>query len=262
MSDSPSSVESKVNPEEQNQETQGDAASSEPEEWIQLNPKQLQAEINRLREENPDFLRIFNTEVGNAAARKYQPQIQARDRQLESERKLRRRLEIERMDEKEIETKFASDPEFAREYADLVHFKPQEQVDDPSDAILEAVDEMISEATAQGLPKESIDKLIARAQAGEFGTPDEHWSRGVARLQRAFTLETVAFKAGSTPPPAVNPKVTKGGPVGSSASRGADGGKPYNFKTAAEFNALPRAEQERILNDPDGLAAVEQLAKG
>lgn len=252
MTDSPSStVTEQVVP---------DSAAAPETEYLRLDPANLQAEIARLKAENQDFLRQYNTDVGNLAARKYQPQIQSRDAELEDLRKQLRRAEIEKMSEKDIEARFASDSSFASEYAELVHYKPQPKIDDPSPLIMEAWEEALDDARASGVTEDFIAKVTEKAAQGGYGSAGEHWARSINRVQKDLANEIIRIKTSPKDgSPASNSNLLKGGPDLTSGNRGSGSG--YNFKSIAEFKARPTSEQMAILATPEGMAAVEELTK-
>jgi hypothetical protein len=239
------------------QEAPPEASSDE---WIRLDPNNLTESIRALQKENPKFLEVFNTEVGNhaqkQAARKYEPEVKKLQSELESERMQRRRLEVLAMSEKDIETQFAADPKFAEEYAKLVHYEPQTIEDDPTPIITQQWDEMESWAKDQGVDDAFVDKILATAQNGGYAV-DGHWSLGMQMIQRDFTNEILRIKGSSDPQ--INPSLTRGGAVVTPAGRGSTGG--WTFKTAKQFQDLPVAQQTEILEDPEGLKYVEELVK-
>src|SRR3990167_3343221 len=49
---------------------------SEEQNFIRIDKRNLAKEIDRLQIEHPDFAQVFNSKVGNKAARQYQPQLQ------------------------------------------------------------------------------------------------------------------------------------------------------------------------------------------
>jgi hypothetical protein len=236
-------------------------APSEEEYFLKLDSRNLQAEIARLKAQNQDFLRLYNTDIGNVAARKYKPQIDAKERELADLRMQIRRNEIERMEEKEIEEKFASDPSFAKEYAELVHYKPNPSTyqEDPTPLILEEWEEIMNDARAKGISEDFIVKVTEKASQGGYSAEGEHWSRSLRRLQADITNEAIRIHSEKPSKPAINEASLKGGPDLSSGV--SSGGQVSQFKTIADFKSLPRAEQMSILATSEGKKAVEELAK-
>lgn len=263
MSDSPSTPQ-QLKPEEQTPAV-ADGASPEP-EWIKLDPANLKAGIESLRASNPDFLNIFNTEVGNTAARKYKPEIDTRDRQISTYQKQLRKFEIQSMEEKEIEAKIASDPSFALEWAELIHFKPSAPEDDPTPQIMQAYDETVSIARDRGVSQDFIDKATEKAAQGGYRASDnEPWQTTFRRFENDLTNEALRVTKESATPtaPAVNDSILKGGPDASGSRRGGGSEFRAEFKTIREFKALPAARQQEVYRDPDGRVYVEEImAKG
>jgi len=165
------------------------------------------------------------------------------------------------MDEKSIEEKFEKDPVFAKEYAELVHFKPQAMADDPTPIIMEAWNETEEHARNNGVSQEFIDKVLEKAANSGYTGEGEHWSRGITRIQQDFANEIIRIKLESAKPsaPAVNDALlNKGSPDTTPASRG-NTASGYTFKTVAEFKSLPVSQQNEILNQPDGMKYVEEI---
>lgn len=238
-----------------------DGAPIEP-EVITLDPKNLTAEIRRLQQENADFLQIFNTEVGNHAAkqasRKYEPEIKKLQRELEEERIQRRKAEILSMDEADITKRFGEDAAFAEDYAKIVHYKPQAVEDDPTPLIAQAWEEAEQFARDNGVSDEFINTVTQKAINGGYASADEHWSLGIRRIQQDFTNEILRVKSGNKAA-AFNPALVKGSADVTPASRGSGGG--FTFKSVREFKDLPLSEQRSILDQPEGMKYVEELMK-
>lgn len=238
-------------------------ASSEEPEYIYLRADQLHAEIARLERENQDFARLFNTRIGDKAARQYKPQIQEREQQIEELQRELRCLDILSMDEDEIEEKFASDPEFAREYAELVHYQPSRNQPDETEQITSAVNEAFDWARSMGLDERTIGMIQNKAANAEYDREGEPWTYSLQRMQQDLAQQLINQKSsnngsnGST-----NPSLTKGGNPDLTPSNRKRGSAAVEVpKTIAEFKALPVSRQNEILDDPEGMAAVERLAQ-
>lgn len=233
------------------------ASPTEP-EYIHLRADQLHAEIARLERENEDFARLFNTRIGDKAAKKYQPQLEERDRKIEDLNRELRRRDILSMDEEEIETKFASDPEFAREYAELVHYQPPTQDQTDETTIITAVNEAFDWARSQGLDDDAIARIQQKAANEEYDREGESWVYSLQRMQQDLAQEL--FRKQTPTPPRTNPNLSSG-PDLTPPNRQRGSVSAEVPKTIAEFKALPVSRQNEILDDPEGLAAVEELAK-
>jgi hypothetical protein len=256
VSDSPSSAPASP--------SEPPAASPEP-EWLKLDPAKLQESIAELRANNQDFLRLFNTEVGSVAARKYKPEIDARERQIEDLRKQLRKTEIQAMPERDIEAQIASDPDFAKEWAELIHYKPTAYEEDPTPQILEAYEDAVQTALSRGVTQAFIDQVTEKAAQGGYRNDDvESWQTTFRRFEKDLTNEALRVtKSGSPSSPAVNNALLKGGPDGSGSRRGDDSGFRAEFKSVREFKNLPASRRAEVVADTAGKKYVEELmAKG
>jgi len=264
MPESQSTLETAgVNAEEQDQQTTpvGDEGGVEELAPITLDPKNLVEDIRRLQRENPDFLKIFNNEVGNAADRQtrrnFEPKISQLERELDNERHQRRKLEILGMSEKDIEEKFAKDPVFAKEYAELVHYTPQTEDDTPQ-LITMAWEEAVQNAADNGVSKEFIDKVAEKAANG--GYEASHWSLSIQKLERDIANEIIRIKSKpSETGPKTNPNIVNGSADITPKGRGT--ATSFPFKTIKEFKELPTAKQSDYLDSPGGMEYVETLMK-
>lgn len=264
MPESQSTLETaEVKPDEQNQGDQpaGDEGGAEELAPITIDPANLVEEIRRLQRENPDFLKIFNNEVGNAADRQnrrnFEPKITQLERQLEQERLQRRKLEILQMSEKDIEDKFAKDPVFAKEYAELVHYDPAVQDNTPQ-LIATAWDDAVQYAIDNGVSQEFIDQVATKAAQG--GYEASHWSQSLQKVERDFANEIIRMKgATGSAEPKVNPNLVNGSADVTPARRGQP--TSWSFKSVKEFKELPTSKQSEILDSPGGMEYVESLMK-
>lgn len=256
----PSSTPATTEKQEEQLPSAGTEGATEEPVVITLDGRNLAAEVNRLKQENPDFLKLFNNEVGNAAAkqanRKYEPELKTLRQQLDDEKLQRRRLEILNMPEKDINEKFEKDPEFATEYAKVVHYKPQAVVDDPTPLIQTALEEIYEYAQDNKVSPEFITQINTKAQQG--GYEADHWSQGIQKMHRDVTNEIIRMRS-TAAPPYINPSITKPGADVAPAGRGSTTG--FDFKTIAEFKAKPRSVQENILDQPGALDYVQNLMK-
>lgn len=239
-------------------QAEGDPAAPEI-DYIRLNPKELSNEIKRLNTENKEFLRIYNSHVGDTAKRKYEPEIRARESQIEDLKTEIRRRDIQAMEPSEIEAKFESDPEFAIEYAKLIHHKPQVQTApvDETPQILSAWEQMMGWAKSKGISADKIEEVTRKAADGEYGSDDVHWSIALQRVQSELADELVS-KNGKNPGSTVNSELTKNGPDLTGASRGIGSS---DLKSLDEFKKLTSAEQRKILNEPEGEEKIQALIR-
>lgn len=259
MSNSPSSATE--TPLTQEPAAVPDSATPE-EDYIRLNRKELSNEIRRLQNEDSEFKQVYSSHVGDAAKRRYEPEIKARDNRIEELQTEIRRRDVQAMSPEEIEAKFESDEQFALEYAKLIHHRPQPQTApvDETPIIMDAWNSMIDWAESKGVSKTKLNEVTQRAAAGEFSSDNVHWSVSLQRVQAELVDELVKPTKSEKVASTINPELTKKGADLTSASRGSP---PVNFtfKTVADFKRLPISEQQAILRTPEGMEAVSELAK-
>lgn len=229
------------------------------EDYIRLprDPKLLQQEIDRLEREDQGFAQIFGERVGRKAERKYTPEIKKRDAQIEALKFEKRQAEVALMTPDEIDKRFVEDPAFAKEYAELVHRKPEPEVLDETPVIQEAIEDIRDYALSQpNMTPEIVNSVLMRAMQGEFGDETVHWTIQTRRLQAAMFEEIQ--KHNSTPPPSTNAKFSKAGPDLSRGSQ--DSSHVVGFPSSvAEFRRLPMDEQRRLIATPEGKAELQRL---
>lgn len=126
-------------------------------------------ELLRLSRDDENFRNNLNTFVGRTAKRQYEPEVDRLKAELDAANFELRRSKIQAMAPADIEAKFASDPQFAREYAEAVHGKGVD-----IDAVREqiqttaAVNRELDRAFDAGVPKEDIEQVQAWAASGAF----------------------------------------------------------------------------------------------
>lgn len=238
---------------------------------LSRDPATLRQQLRDLQHSDPDFANVFGDLAGRYVKRTWEPQVNQLKAELEAERTMRERLELEKMDPEEIERRFANDPSFATKYAKLVHYQPPQtftpEVDEESirEDIRDEVNSLFSWAKAQNLPDEVSNLLRAKAASGGYdqGESLTEWRIPFQRLHQDVVNALLSAKA--TPAPVVevettkvtNPTITRGGPDLTSSHPGSDG--VVMPKTTAEFNALPRDVQKQLISTPEGYAAVLKL---
>lgn len=175
------------------QEPQESADDSQDTNIITLDRRNLHKELTRLQREDPEFANAFNTQVGNKAKRQYQPLLdEARAREDLLRQEIRRQQLIS-LPEREIQERFASDPEFAREYAALVHrdtARAEAESQQRMDAIRmsSAFEEVVAEALDLGMSKARVEEYVNAVRSGGYdkdssGQPFPHWALGINALR-------------------------------------------------------------------------------
>lgn len=246
--------------------------------FITIDRRKLDDELNRILAEDSEFRNIYNRSVGNNAARKYQPQIRERDEQIELYRKLLRREEYSKLTQEEVNDRFKSDPQFARDYSEVVHFQgtepdPVSQQQAISARVIDGLRTIVTAGARAGLTQEDIAEIDASLRAGKYDTdetgqnlPPSMWQEMLDNVQADVTERIVRkrlgnnFVGGTTTESAANPEVVTP-PVNETVveapvmrtdtarpdiSNPGNRGVRVNSITMREFRALPIEEQIRM----------------
>lgn len=239
-------------------------ATPEGDDFIRISRKELAKEIDRLQSEDDEFARIWSSKMGDAAKKRYQPQIDQREERISALQKELRRRDILGMSQEEIEKQFESDKNFALEYAELVHsepYKPAEEPVDETPIITQSWVAMRDKALSMGLPRATWDEIERKTVEGEYTKSEgEHWTSILQTVQ--FTITEELLKSGKSPDPAttVNPRLAAKGPDSSSGVPG--GGAKSDFPaTLAEFKKLSSDEQRLVYRAEGGKEHIDNLMK-
>lgn len=226
--------------------------------------KTLLTEIRRLEREDQDFRAVFSNEAGRRAERQYRPEIEKRDRELADLRAQLKRLNFEKLDDAEVNKRFQEDPEFAKDYAEALHYKPKAPPPvDETPEIEEAWTDLVEYAYGHGLSKEAIETYSNQVLSGKYGGPEVHWRTALSRVERDMHGAILAMKsqAASPPPPkeeVFNDNLTKSGPDTSNNGKVPKGSRPLP-RNKDEWNRLSKADKEAILDTPEGFEHVRKL---
>ena len=195
----------------------------EDKDYLKLDRKSLAQEINRLEREDPEFANVYNSNVGSKAKRKYQPQIDELNSRIESLNREIRRREILAMEDKEIDDKFASDPTFAKEYAEAVHRDPEvERARIEQRWQIQEFNEIMASALDYGLSEDKAKEFLQSVGSGKYDRDEDNnpvpWTQGLMKLQREINDTILNQKLSVKPPPEpqANLEITKPGPDTSS----------------------------------------------
>lgn len=254
----PTTAETPVTQEGQDA-SQLDASQSE-QEYIQLSrdAAELRRQLAELESNDPNFAPVFTEYIGRKAERKYTPRIKSLEKELEDTRRELRKTQIERMSADEIERKFVEDPVFAKEYAEIVHYKPEPAKDNEEELIVEAVTNIQEWAATQGIPTETLNQYLTKAMNGGYGGDEVHWTVSLQRLQNDLFGEVLKSKSPATPAPTTNSKLAKSGPDLSRGVQGDSSGVDFP-KSLAEFKRLPWDTQRDLISTEAGKAELNKL---
>lgn len=264
MSQSPvSQADPKLDPPVDGQEEVKPTEQQDDDGYIRLNRKELNQEILRLQREDPEFNQLFQSHVGKKAENKYLPKLSAKDREIEQLRKELRIRDVSAMDPKDVETKFQSDPAFAKEYAELVHFQksPKESPTDNQAEITAAWNRAVEDARGRGVSEDFIRQVSEKAVQGGYEV-DGHWSESLDLVKSDFLNEILRQKLDSPKPTEkekVNESLVRSGP---DLSKGVQGTVKLNLPSTLEaVKRLSPTQRRELIATPEGKARVEELLK-
>ncbi len=155
---------------------------------IRLDKTNFSGEISRLMREQPEFKQAFDSHVGQKAKTRFDPLLAAKDVEISRLQDQVRTAEISGMKPEDVQSKFDSDPEFAREYARLVH--PDGSANQAVELanMRAAFSALMDTAMEQGLPPEQVKEIEENATKGEYevdssGTKLPRWSQQMPLVQ-------------------------------------------------------------------------------
>lgn len=243
---------------------------------ITISRKQLAADIDRLRLEDKDFAQVYSRDIGNKAAQRYKPEIEALRRQNDALALAIRRAEYGKLTQEEVNSKFTTDAKFAEDYARVTH-APEPKIENIqpdanaiSSAIVDRVNNIVNFA-GRVLPSDKVEEIKADIAAGKFDKDDSGepydlytWREGLDRLEQHVASMVRQPSTNTTPnnpvsqPVVVSPQLprvnTNSPDLSPSGSRGAT-----NVKfTMQQVRAMSWDEQlKRWPNEGDLEHAVE-----
>lgn len=207
---------------------------------LSIDSTKLDAEIQRLQRENKEFANAFNRAVGNKAARQYKPRIQELESLLSLNQRELKRLEYSQLPSTEVDSRFRSDPEFAREYADVVHSTPA-QINQMTEQlrVRSLVTETITDAIEDGLPEELANSLLEGIASGKYndrGSINSQLYAFQRDVQKAIT-ENIRTPQQPTPKAQAEPETAPPPPAspGPELSRGAAGTTTRGPRTLEDY---------------------------
>ncbi len=135
---------------------------------IRLDKTNFSGEISRLMREQPEFKQAFDSHVGQKAKTRFDPLLAAKDVEIQQLQDKVRTAEISSMKSEDVQSKFDSDPEFAREYARLVHPDGSANQTIELANMRAAFSALMDTAMEQGLPPEQVKEIEETAAKGEY----------------------------------------------------------------------------------------------
>lgn len=164
--------------------------SDDEQHFIKIDKRNLSDEvINQILQSSPEFRNHFNRNAGNRARERYFPRIEEQERQIENLRRELRARDLAAMPQEQVQERFKSDPNFAREYTELIHQQPQQAP--TTNPAQEALNFIITGALDNGLQPEDLQTFKSNLENGkyevdEFGTKltASEWRVALGIMQR------------------------------------------------------------------------------
>ena len=249
--------------------------------FVRLDKRNLQQQLLDFVNQDPDARQIYNRSVGNQAAKRYQPRIAELEAERDTYRQLLLREQYSRLTPDEINHRFQTDPEFARNYANITHANIQPpntaaNITTIQENLVSGIRTIVGVGQRQGLTEQDLAEIAQAMQSGiydkdETGTdlPPTMWREVLENVQEDVTRRIVANRTKVTEPvtPVVTPPVAR--PTDTSrpdmSQQGTRGVRTTSI-TMREFKQLPWEEQFKFIGDSsvsqavtDGRITVEGL---
>ena len=206
--------------------------------FIHISRENLAAELRRLQREDERFREVFNQQVGAKAARDYKPRIGELERQLTERDLIARQQSYLSMSQEQVNQRFQTDPDFARDYAQVVHYRPQPTTADPAQELLTYV---LNDGIERGLTEQQYTELTRAIGNGQFDT-SEGWREGIDLVKNHITkLLATPVQPIVTPLPA---RQDTASPDMSAGRTNVTGGR--QIYTMEQIRAMPIEEQIRM----------------
>lgn len=249
---------------------------SEDNDKIVLSRKELAKEINRLRAEDKDFAHVYSRDIGNKAAQRYKPEIDALRKQNETLQLALRRLEYSQLPEPELRNRFATDPEFAQDYARVIHTPtpPARDIQPDFDSAVQVAAQRIQSVLAfaeRVLPEDKLNEIKTDIGSGKFDVDElgERYSvynmqEGLDRLENyvANLVRQPIVAAQQTPtPPTSNPSP----PIRqdtASPDMSPSGGRGNTFQKFTMQQVREMSIEEKLRRWPGDMDIENAVARG
>ena len=237
---------------------------------LKVDKRQLGREIDRIAREVPEFGQVFNSQIGNKAARKYQPQLEElRAQKLEAEQAAFRYY-VQTLPEDQLRNRFNTDPQFAAAYTSLVHATPEQtQQVQVQSQIRNQINSIYTMAEERGLPEDEIQAIEKDLKSGKFDTGqgvqadlakfNQHVLDKIIeyRTQTAVGQAATIAQVQTQNQPASNPKLLTGSANnGSAAARGPAGVKWTKAEIEHMRSYQPKKFLELFPSDDAELSAI------
>jgi len=236
-------------PELQPVETEDEAKN-----FIKLDKREIAKELARLAKEDPEAANTLFSHAGRKTADRYQSRIEELEIQAREAKRELRAKEISEMPDEEIEHKFATDPAFAKEYAEVVHRNPNAAVQEIearrmghmlNDTIFGAVDYGLPADRAAAINQALLDGVFDKTSDGRPLTPTE----SIMYIQQVVLREISNAKASVPEPVTAKP----------SALSGAGPDTSTTGIVRSQVGGSSLKDYERILKSGNNLPSSEEI---
>ena len=136
--------------------------------YLQLDPRNLQAEVQRLIRENKDFAQVYSRDLGNKAKARYQPEIDRLRQENEALALAIRQREYSALPPEEVNNRFRNDPAFARDYAQTIHAPTTVPTTDTTNLIRTQVNNMLNIGIESGLTDAQVAEIQQNIVSGTY----------------------------------------------------------------------------------------------
>lgn len=137
-------------------------------DYLQLDPRNLQAEVQRLIRENKDFAQVYSRDLGNKAKARYQPEIDRLRQENEALALAIRQREYSALPPEEVNNRFRNDPAFARDYAQTIHAPITAPTTDTTNLIRAQVNNMLNIGVESGLSDAQVAEIQQNIVSGAY----------------------------------------------------------------------------------------------
>ncbi len=149
-------------------------AEEEPDYLLKLDKRNFYQELSRLEQEDAEVRNILNTLVGRKASREYKPQLERLRMEMEELRATNRDLTLKSMTPQEIEEKFRTDADFAKEYAEAVHSQPAPRASSDLELQIRNEVEDVLDRAYGNLPPARVEQYREAIQRCPVHNTDDH----------------------------------------------------------------------------------------
>lgn len=226
-----------------------------PEKIYTLKRQGLYQELARLEREDPDFAHVLKSYIGRKAKSQYEPQLTSMQQELEQLRLQTRRDRFSNMSDEAIREKFATDPQFARDYAEFIHsddgrLQQQHSQERERQTAVSAFSTAVDTAIDEGLDPTEAEKLWQSLGAGKYDYDPSgnmlSYAQSLALFQRDLYKAALQAPAPAQSPVQVNGQVAQNGQAPQAVQAPPDNASPDMSRGGSRPGALTRWTKAQV----------------